>query len=219
MSKIRNIIFDLDGTLADSSDGVVESVNYSLERLGQPPQPAERIKRFIGFPLSKMYPHFTDVSPDKLRDQFQVRAAEVMVDMTVMMPGAEELLTELQQQGYRMAIATTKIRRHLDGIVRKFGWDTVLTAWTAGDEVPMVKPDPAILRLTLKRMKAKPEETLVVGDTINDVFAAKAVPMKVAGVSSPYGGRTELCDAKPDYLLSSIEVLPVLLDSLAMKRF
>lgn len=200
---IKNLIFDLDGTLIDSSDGVVEAVNYSLRSMGEKEQPAEKIKPFIGYPLSKMYPVFTDAPLDELYSHFQKKAAETVVASTEMLPGVEEGLHRLSEQGYRMAIASTKIKHHIDGIMKKFDWQKLFVTFAGGDEVQQVKPAPEILLLVLSRMKAAAPETLVIGDTINDVQAAKAVPMKVIAVASPYGNREHLLDAEPDYFVET----------------
>ena len=211
---IRNIIFDLDGTLIDSSDGVVEAVNYSLREMGEEEQPAELIKTFIGYPLSQMYQTITDAPVRELYGHFQKKAAETVVASTTILPNVEATLADLRNEGYRLSIASTKIKRHIDGIVEKFGWQDMIAAYSGGDEVTAVKPDPEIFHLTLSRIGGAPENTIVVGDTINDILAAKAVPMPVVAVDSPYGGRQRLLDAGPDYFIGSIADLPGLLQGL-----
>jgi 2-phosphoglycolate phosphatase len=214
LKHIDCLIFDLDGTLIDSSVGVVDAVNYSLRMMRQPEQPAERIARFIGFPLSQMYREFTDAPVDELRRHFHDRAAEVMVDSTVVLDGVAETLTKLKKAGYRMAIATTKIRRHLSGVVDKHGWGDVFGALVASDEVANVKPAPDAFRLAIERLGTTTQRAVVVGDTINDVHAAHAVPMKVIAVESPYGGLDQLKASEPDHLIGNLSELPSLLECL-----
>ncbi len=209
---IKNLIFDLDGTLIDSSDCVVDAVNYSLRQMGQAEQPTAAIKRYIGFSLETMYQAFTEAPIAELCRHFQVRVAETVEANTIVLEGAELVLQELQERGYRMAIATTKIKRNVRVIVDKFGWERFFDAAAAGDEVAHVKPDPAVLLLALNRLKARAEETLVVGDTVNDILAARAVPMKVAAVSSPYRDSREIRMLEPDYYIESISRLTGILD-------
>lgn len=209
---IKNLIFDLDGTLIDSSQGVVEAVNYSLRQMGQPEQNPEAIKAFIGYPLENMYAHFTNVPPKELYAHFRVKAAETIVASTEILPGVAQMLRQLDDRGYHMAIATTKIRANVNGILEKLGWQELFRATTAGDEVKKNKPDPSILRLTLKRLKAEPLETIVVGDTVNDILAAREVPMKVVIVASPFGGQEKVIAARPDFFIESITELLDLLD-------
>jgi len=214
LKQFSHLIFDLDGTLIDSSVGVVDAVNYSLRMMDQPEQPPERIVRFIGFPLSRMYREFSEAPVDDLRRHFHVRAAETMVASTVPLDGVAGTLERLQSAGYRMAIATTKIRRHLDGIVARFGWCDFFKVLVGSDEVANVKPAPDAFRLAVERLGTTPQRAIVVGDTINDVYAAHAVPMKVVAVESPYGGLKELRAARPDYLIKTLSELPKLLETL-----
>ncbi len=210
---IDNIIFDLDGTLIDSSDGVVEAVNYSLEMMGEPLQAPEVIKKYIGFPLEYMYPDFSNANIDELKKHFQVKAAESVERSTTALPGVDAVLKQLQEKGYKMGIGTTKIKIHVDRILNKLGWNDYFIAATGGDEVENVKPAPDVFQLTLKRMNADAEASIVVGDTINDVKAAKAVPMWVITVPSPYGAIGEN-SVEPHFSIDSISDLPGLITTL-----
>jgi len=214
LKQFSHLVFDLDGTLIDSSTGVVDAVNYSLRMMNQPEQPRERIARFIGFPLSCMYREFTSVSVEELHRHFQSRASEVMVASAVVLDGVPETLEQLHRAGYKMAIATTKIRAHVEGIVEKHGWGRYFDALVASDEVVKVKPAPDAFRLAVERLGSIPRRAIVVGDTINDVYAAHAVPMKVVAVESPYGDLAELQASRPDYLIKSLSELPKLLETL-----
>lgn len=211
MNRIRNVIFDLDGTLVDSSDGVVESVNYSLRQVGAPEQRPETIKPYIGYSLDKMYPAFTDAPLVELVSHFRIRAAEIMVDLTTSLPGADETLHVLNSAGYRLAIATTKIQQHLQGIISKFGWSEIIAVTVGADDVGREKPDPEAVYLALKRLDADPDSSVMVGDTINDVLAAKAAGLKVIAVASPFEHRDVVLAAGPDHLIGSIRDLPELL--------
>lgn len=215
--QLKNIVFDLDGTLIDSSEGVAEAVNYSLTKMGLPTKPLEEITPFIGYPLQEMYQHFTDVPYDQLHHHFQVKAAETVVASTRPLPGVDAVLKQLHEEGYRLAIGTTKIRRHVDAIIQKCGWTELIAASVGGDEVPNVKPAPDCFREALTRLDVQPSESIVVGDTINDVLAAQAVPVKIAAVRSPYGGTVKMLEAQPDYFLESITQVPAFLRSINNK--
>jgi 2-phosphoglycolate phosphatase len=214
LKAVDSLIFDLDGTLIDSSEGVVDAVNYSLRMMDCPEQPPERIKRYIGFPLSQMYPDFTNAPVEQLYGHFQKRAAETVVSSTVVLEGVAEALGVLRTQGFRMAIASTKVHRHVEGIVVKLEWQDFFDALVGGDDVARVKPAPDAFRTALKRLGSSPECALVVGDTINDIEAARAVPMKVIAVESPYRDRSELVSARPDFLITSLADLPTLLEQI-----
>ncbi|MBD3257896.1 HAD-IA family hydrolase [candidate division GN15 bacterium] len=208
---IGAIIFDLDGTLIDSSDGVVEAVNYSLRQVGSPEQPAHRIKQYIGFPLPEMYPAFSDAPIDELCSHFQEKAVNTIVAATQPLPAVTDTLAALRQHDVTLAIASTKIRLHIDGIIEKLGWQDYFDALVGGDEVDRFKPDPGAFLLALDRLNTQADTSIVVGDTINDILAAQAVPIECVAVRSPYSDSGELRAANPDHFLDTIADLPVLL--------
>ena len=217
MKPLRAVIFDLDGTLIDSSEGIVAAVNYSLRMMGEPEQPPEKIKPFIGFPLSQMYPSFSEAPVDELYRHFQVKAAETIVASSEVMDGVESMLEWLVSFDLKLAIASTKIRRHIDGIVAKFGWERYFEAVAGGNEVAQMKPAPDVFNLALERLACDADNAIVVGDTLNDILAARAVPMEVAGIVSPYDSEA-FATHQPDILLNSIDELPALLQDRLISR-
>lgn len=208
---IQSLIFDLDGTLIDSSDGVVDAVNFAFRQMSLPEVLPEIIKPYIGYPLKGMFADLTDAPVDELYAHFQTRAATSVVDSSTVLPDVEEALAELRESGYRMAIATTKIRIHVDAIVAKFGWERYFDATVAGNDVSMVKPHPEAIHLSIERLKSRPGNSLVIGDTENDIRAAQGVPTRCAAVLSPYGGEDIVKALAPDYVIRRLpELLPIL---------
>ena len=212
MRSSRFLVFDLDGTLIDSSAGVIEAVNYSLRMTRHPEREGAEISRWIGFPLEKMYANFGAGPFNELYHHFQRRASESVVKSSQPLEGAEATLRLLHERGWRMAIATTKVHRHVEAIIEKFGWHDMFPVMVGGDDVSRVKPDPEAFRLAMSRLGAKPENTLVIGDTTNDVLAAQAIPVPVVAVVSPYGGHESLLASRPDYVIDTISELPFLLN-------
>ncbi|MEE9443635.1 MAG: HAD family hydrolase [candidate division Zixibacteria bacterium] len=201
--EIKSIIFDLDGTLIDSSEGVIEATNYALAQSGEPERKPEEIKRFIGYPLDQMFPAFCDAPLDKLKALFQERARQSVVKSTVPIHGAEVIIRYLSSSNYKLAIATTKFSHHTTAILEKFGWDKYFEIAVSGDEVKNVKPAPDLLNLALKRLDADTNDSIMVGDTINDIVAAQSINMKVIAIQSPFGN-DKLEKYNPDLLLDNI---------------
>lgn len=204
--NIRHIIFDLDGTLVDSSAGVILATNFALRKMGQTERSGEEISRYIGYPLENMFSAFCDAPMVELKAAFQEKAATVMKESTFPLPGAPEILSRLSEAGYKMAIATTKYRIHTDGIVAKFGWGRFFSALASGDEVDNVKPAPDIVTLALKKLGAAPASAVMVGDTVNDILAAQAAGIKVISIKSPFGSN-DFVNHHPDLILDSITEL------------
>ncbi|MEW6049545.1 MAG: HAD family hydrolase [Candidatus Zixiibacteriota bacterium] len=218
MTSVDTLIFDLDGTLIDSSDGVVEAVNFALRQLGEAERSPDEIKPYIGYPLHKMFADFTDAPPDELYRQFQVRAALTIVASAVPLDGVESVLLELHRRGYRIAVATTKVRAHVDGILAKLGWTRFFEATVAGNEVPRFKPDPGAFLLALERLNARATQALVIGDTENDILAARAIPIRIAAVLSPYGGHDKVRALRPDYVIATLGELPNILSNRSREK-
>jgi phosphoglycolate phosphatase len=217
MRAVRNLIFDLDGTLIDSSEGIIDAVNFALEQAGQPGRSPEEIKRYIGAPLEQMFRDFTDYPFEELNRHFRVRADTSVVAAAVPMDGVGGILEMLHLAGYRMALATTKVRRNIDGIVAKLGWKNYFPVAVGGDEVTRVKPAPDAFRSVLDQLGVSPDQSIVIGDTENDIIAAKAVPIRVVAVSSPFADRDEIVQSKPDYFIRNIAWLPGLLAEIDRK--
>jgi len=209
--RIKNLIFDLDGTLIDSSEGVVEATNYALEQMGEPVRPTDEIVKFIGYPLDKMFAAFSNKSYDEFWKFFQIRAREAVVGRTIPLDGSDKVLNELFQRGYRLGIGTTKIRIHIEKIMAKFDWENLIIAYAGADDVSRVKPDPEVFNMVLSLMKAEPNETIVVGDTENDVFAARSAGLAVVGVKSNFGSSEALVKSNPDLIINNLgELLTIL---------
>ena len=215
MREISNIIFDLDGTLIDSSEGVVAAVNYSLKQMGEREQSPEAIKPFIGYPLAVMYPHFSDKPLNELYAHFQRKAKDTVVASTVVLNNVDTTLRQLHEMGYKLAIASTKVRPHISGIIEKFNWQDLFDCYTGGNEVKQVKPAPDIFVETLRRMNARPEQTIVVGDTINDIKAAIASALPVVWVRSPYQApiAEEETGVAADYMIDTLPELHGILNN------
>jgi len=218
MTTIRNVLLDLDGTLIDSSSGVIAAVNYALKETGHNEQPAELICRYIGSPLDLMFRDFTDHPYEELRRHFRVKARETIVASTNLLPGAAEVVAELHGRGYRLAIATTKIRPHIEGILAKFSLQSYFATYAGADDVTRVKPDPEILRLILDRLDATPESSIMVGDTMHDLHAAQAVPITAVMVASPFADRDEILVANPGSFIESLAELPSTIERLSQRK-
>lgn len=214
MNQKLNLIFDLDGTLIDSSLGVVEAVNYALEKTSQPLQPPQRIKKYIGSPLDQMFADFTDQPYDILLDHFRRKAATAVVQSAEPLAGVDKTLREFHREGFRMGIATTKIRSQVDDILKRLGWSDFFAAVSGGDEVTRVKPAPDIFRLTLGRMGVAADHTIVIGDTSNDVLGARAAGLPVIAIPSEFGDPDSLTASNPDHFVKQFDQLPAMIEEL-----
>ncbi len=203
----KNLIFDLDGTLIDSSRGVIISANYALTSIGDKVRKPDEIIKFIGYPLEEMFNSFSDKSYSEFWNYFQEKARETVVASTVPIGRSDKVLKELYNRGYRIGIGTTKIRIHIEKILDKLNWRQYIIAYVGADDVTAVKPAPEAFIKTMALMDADGSNSIVIGDTINDILAARAAGIPSIAVKSIFGGEKKLKGSNPDRLIDNLEEL------------
>ena len=212
----RLLVFDLDGTLVDSSRDLAAATNAAVRRVApdEPPIPVEKVCTFVGngarVLIERTLDHAgIDCPVDDVLPIFLECYDGCLLDTTRPYPGVVEALEALD--GPPFAVLTNKpgpfARRILDGLGLASHFARV---WGAGD-VPERKPDPRGLERLIEVLGATPEETWMIGDSPVDVRTARAAGVRVAGVSwglAPEGLRQE----RPDRLIDDPRDLVILAD-------
>ncbi len=176
MSSIKLIIFDLDGTLVNTAPDVHESVNLVLKKMGLPKVTLEQTKKAIG-PGPAVFSRII-LGEDNIhrfeedRNIFRPVYLEKCLDKTNAFPGITELLNKLN--AYKLAVATNKPSNStnliLDGLNLKNYFKLVVGA----DHVEHPKPHPDMIYYACTKFQISPQQTLVIGDTDNDILAANS---------------------------------------------
>jgi phosphoglycolate phosphatase len=199
------LVFDLDGTLVDSSRDIAAATNAALGRLapGTPEIPLPEILSFVGegarLLVERSLRHVgLDLPPGDVLAAYLECYRERLLDTTRLYPGIAEALDALA--GASLAVLTNKpgdlSRAILDGL----GVGARFARVMGGGDVPTRKPDPAGLLQLVAELGATPAGTWMVGDSATDVGAARAAGVRVAGVTWGFHPR-ELRAAGPDRLL------------------
>lgn len=166
-------IFDLDGTLIDSSDQILEALNFTLNRNGLPVQDSSEIFPLIGLPparfLSKL--DLSEVQIANLITEFRDRLLEISIQGVTFYPGAVELLAYLKQRGDYISVATNKPTGLAGDILRGTEvWPNL--DYLVGSDGIEPKPAPEIVEKTLKNFKDRgidPDEFFMIGDRNEDI--------------------------------------------------
>lgn len=181
------IIFDLDGTLADTSPGIFNSVRYAEKEMGLSPVPDAKLREFVGPAPSKMYEDTYGLTPDDaMRATLKHReyGAEKGFCESTVYPGIRELLQDLKADGYKLAVATLKNEQTAINLLKYQGIDHFFDCVHGMDtKESNIKAD--ILMEVIRECNAK--KPVVVGDTWSDYIAAVKCNVEFIGVSYGFG--------------------------------
>ena len=195
---INAIIFDLDGTLLDTSEGVVECARYAAERLGQPRLPREELLDFIGPPLTDSFPKHYGFDEETTKEAirlFRQHYREGAVYKAKPYEGVFSLCDALHARGTFMAVATNKLEPMAQKLLAHFGFDRYCSPIRGADpEGRLKKAD--LIRLCLEELGIRPEESVLMGDTVFDAEGAAAAGVGFLAVTYGFGFRTR-SDAEP----------------------
>ena len=194
--KYQAVVFDFDYTLGDSTEGILSSVRYGMERLGRGPMERESVRRTIGLSLQETYRALTGDSSGEQADK-------VMVGHTELFPDTMELLQALKGRGMRAGIVTTKYHYRIDAILEKCHAAEYIDLIVGGEDVSAPKPDPEGLFLVLETwglpreqvldaFHLSSDQVLYVGDSAVDAKTADAAGVDFAGVTTGTAAKEEL---------------------------
>jgi len=206
-ASIKNIIFDLDGTLVDSKRDIAAAQHWVLRQLGVDSHAPEELYPLIGKPLTET---FAALLPPSLHHRI-AEAAELYktyyppraLETTTLFPGVQETIDALRAKGINLATATTKLSAGTRRVLQHFGIAQHFAQIQGSDDMPF-KPDPFIITKILADQGWMQSETLMVGDTDNDIHAGKRANVPTCGVT--YGSLTkeQMSALKPDFIIDSL---------------
>lgn len=184
----KAVIFDFDYTLGDSTEGIITSANYALEKMGYEKAEREAIRRTIGLSLPETYVALTgDRQPERgeeFRLLFVEKADEIMTASSELYPEAEEILKYLKQEKIKVAVVTTKFDYRIEGILKKCHATEYVQMIVGGNNVANPKPDPEGTLKVLEEWKLDKKELLYVGDSLVDAKTAMSAGVDFAGVTT-----------------------------------
>lgn len=202
--KKKYILFDLDGTLTDSQDGIMNAIEYSLKTYGITVQDRNSLRPFLGPPLSESmqkYYGFDRIKAVEAVERFREYYNTRGLFENRIYPGVETMLKTVRDAGCRLFVATSKPEQVAQEILEHFGlaeyFDYIGGA--TPDDSRVKKAD--VVRYVLDMAKiARPLEAVMVGDRKHDILGARQNGLESVGVLYGYGDRQELEEAGADYL-------------------
>lgn len=196
------ILFDLDGTLTESGEGITKSVQYALEKLGQPEPDLKKLEVFVGPPLLQQFMKYAGLDEEtaaRAVEYYRERYTDIGIFENQVYPGVEDMLDKLRGKGYILAVASSKPERFVKKVLDHFD----LTKYfheIVGSEMNGGRTSKAdVIKEALDRlhMGDHRDQVIMVGDKEHDVFGARKAGLKCLAVSYGYGSEDELKNAMP----------------------
>lgn len=211
------IFFDLDGTLTDSKEGILNCLRYALEKMGRPVPPTETLLNFIGPPLHDSYMEYCGFTEEEALEGirlFRERYAPIGKFENAAVPGMPELFVRLKERGFVLALASSKPEEMCVPICEKFGFAPSMAAITGSPPVgDWSKAD--VIRETMRRLgltEADKPAILMVGDRKFDVLGARECGIDCVGVEFfGYAAPGELAQAGAVAVVRTAEELEAFL--------
>ncbi len=217
------IAFDLDGTLVDSAPDIAYAIDTMLGHLDRTPVGEERVKSWIGNGVTMMvkraltgelWPTGTPLLYEKAFAVFMEIYGANSCERSHLFPGVMEGLRQLKSEGYIVTCITNKHSNFTRPLLEHLAVAEYMDFIGCGDQFERLKPDPFPLLKTAERFNVQPSRAIMIGDSANDVEAARAAGFGIYCV--PYGYHNLACveDLHADRVIDSIAELPALLSGL-----
>ncbi len=185
------ILFDLDGTLIDSTEAILDSFYYACNKCAQIKPTKEDIVRLIGHPLDFMFAHLGAKDVQTCVDTYKERYRLISKEKTILLPKAKEAV-ELASKFAKLGVVTTKTGRYSKELLEYLGLMHYFGVLIGREDVIHPKPDPEPIRKAMHHLGALAEHTWMVGDTCLDIHAAKNAGIRSIALSCGYRGLHEL---------------------------
>ena len=214
MPPLRTILFDLDGTLIDSVQLILESYRHTLASHGVPPRTDEEWLRGVGTPLAAQFAPWQDDrgTVEAMIATYREYNLANHDRMVREFPGVVDTVRAVRAKGLKTGLVTSKARQGALRGLRLVGLDDAMDVLVCADEVENAKPHPEPVEKAVRLLAGKPAATLFVGDSIHDLHAGRAAGVRTAAVLWGPFSRAHLASGTPDYWLEHPKDLLALLD-------
>lgn len=212
---MKYILFDLDGTLTDPKEGITKSFQYALKHMGIIEENLDNLEKVIGPPLKDSFMEFYGMNEREAVEavaKYRERFEKIGLYENEIFDGVKEMLQHLQEEGFLLAIASSKPTVFVERICEHFEikqyFHHIVGSFLDGTRV---KKEEVVEEAIREFGEKDLEEIIMVGDRKFDIEGAHQMGLKAIGVAFGYGGRKELEEAGADYIADTVEELEKLL--------
>jgi len=200
------IMFDLDGTLADTGRDLADAVNHTRAHFDLPALPDPLVYSHVGrgveHLLKQSFPKQSSEHFQEVMQVFLTRYESHLLDATVLYPDVHEMLDYFRDK--KKVVVSNKMHRLTVGVLRGLGVETLFDAILGGDSAMEKKPHPALLNDVLRRFDVPRDRAVIVGDGDTDMEAGKRAGIVTCGVTYGLGDREKLLAAQPDFIIDNL---------------
>lgn len=193
--KYEAVIFDVDGTLLDTAEGVLASVSYAIEKCGLLPLSEEQMLTFIGPPIQKSLANYYELEPSeiqKIADVFRAHYSEVDLLKARPYDGIYHVFDVLKEHKIKLAIATYKREDYALRLLKHFGFDRYTSVIYGADNANKLKKKDIIQKCMVDLQIQDVAKIVMVGDSDNDAIGAQELGIQFIGVT--YGFDFKTCE-------------------------
>lgn len=206
LDNIENILFDLDGTLTDPKEGIINSILFAVEKLGLHENHIDELDTFIGPPLRYSFAQryylndeLADNAMSYYREYFSVKG----IYENKLYPGINELLAKLSSRNYQLYVATSKPTIYAEEVLTHFKIGDFFRA-VIGSNLDNTRTDKTeIISYIISSYSLIANNSVMIGDRKHDIIGAKNNSMKTIGVTYGYGSLQELLSFQPDFIANN----------------
>ena len=208
------LVFDLDGTLAETAPDIMATLNHLLVREGLAALPVSAARNLVGAGARALLERGfkaagEPLGPERLEALFQdffVHYLDHVADSSHLFEGAEAALRRCREEGFALAVCTNKPEPHSRALIEKLGALPLFDAIAGRETFAFCKPDPRHITETIRLAGGDPARSIMVGDSRTDVDAARGAGIPVIGVTFGYTD-TPMQELAPDRIISHFDEL------------
>ena len=213
------VLLDLDGTLVDSIPDLANAVNKTLQEFSIEQRHINSVRNWVGNSVEKLLHRaitndIDGIAETNLFDSAFIRFMEIyknnMCETSTCYPGVREGIDYLKENNIKLGCVTNKSGAFVGPILEKLGLLDDMSIIVAGDTLPKKKPDPLPLLHAASEFEIDPKKSLMIGDSVSDVKAARAANFQIVCVSYGYNHGNDIRETNPDAVVDSLADLPKL---------
>lgn len=217
LTKPEMVLLDIDGTLVDTVPDLAFSIDTMLQEIGFEQHGVDKIRDWVGNGIERLvHRALTDDQDENAEEELFQKAFPLFMDIyadnaasaSQFYPGVEEGLEYLKSENFKLGCVTNKRSRFTETLLKSLGIYNDFEIVICGDTLPKRKPDPMQLLHAAEFFNVSPEDSLMVGDSTNDVYAAKAAGFQILAVNYGYNRGVDISEADPDMVVDSLAKLP-----------